>query len=125
MSPGFSESMRKLHEPCEARLVADVAHALLRAVSAELVGQVGNLRPIVNRLARADTKAVAGRLTIGRRFPTCPTSSAEFLDLRRSESRLCNTRSIRTRSRLERRLQPRLAAPRHHLNKSQRRTRPG
>src|SRR5437899_3860035 len=33
MSPGFSESMRKLHEPCGARLVADVAHALLRAVS--------------------------------------------------------------------------------------------
>src|SRR2546422_10279259 len=33
MSPGVSESMRKLHEPCGARLVADVAHALLRAVS--------------------------------------------------------------------------------------------
>src|SRR5207249_2397212 len=33
MSPGFPESMRKLHEPCGARLVADVAHALLRAVS--------------------------------------------------------------------------------------------
>src|SRR5437870_5655708 len=33
MSPGFSESMRKPHEPCGARLVADVAHALLRAVS--------------------------------------------------------------------------------------------
>ena len=33
MSPGSSESMRKLHEPCGARLVADVAHALLRAVS--------------------------------------------------------------------------------------------
>src|SRR5437867_3256408 len=33
MSPGFSESMRKLHEPRGARLVADVAHALLRAVS--------------------------------------------------------------------------------------------
>src|SRR5439155_23914678 len=33
ISPGFSESMRKLHEPCGARLVADVAHALLRAVS--------------------------------------------------------------------------------------------
>src|SRR5438034_4453217 len=30
---GLSESMRKLHEPCGARLVADVAHALLRAVS--------------------------------------------------------------------------------------------
>jgi hypothetical protein len=27
-------------------------------------------------------------LTIGRRFSTCPTSSAEFLDIRMSETRL-------------------------------------
>jgi len=32
-----------------------------------------------------------GRLTIGRRISSCPTSSAEFLDIRRSEPRLHGT----------------------------------
>src|SRR6266487_4146079 len=47
--------------------------------------QIGNLRPIVNRPAAALASAQAGRLPIGRRFPICLTSSAEFLDIRRSE----------------------------------------
>src|SRR5437870_43343 len=34
--------------------------------------QVGNLRPIVNRLLAAVESAQASRLTIGRRIPSCP-----------------------------------------------------
>src|SRR6266571_4173097 len=56
-SAGISESTWKLHE---------------------LVGQVGNLRPIVNRLSGALAASQAGRLAIGRRFPTCPTSSCRI-----------------------------------------------
>src|SRR5581483_11275049 len=37
------------------------------------VGQVGNLRPIVNRPARAYTYNAAGALPIRRRLPVCPT----------------------------------------------------
>src|ERR1700732_4568025 len=40
---------------------------------AELVGQVGDLQPIVNRLLGALASSQEGRLTIGRRIPSCPT----------------------------------------------------
>src|SRR5258706_7214689 len=41
---------------------------------AENVGQVGNLRPIVNRPAEAFEKLTTGRFPIGHRMPSCPTS---------------------------------------------------
>ena len=37
------------------------------------VGQVGNLRPVVNRPGSL-SESLEGRLRIGRRFPTCPTA---------------------------------------------------
>src|SRR6266571_5174569 len=60
----------------------------------ELVGQAGSLRPIVNRPSWDEAEAARGRLTIGRRLPACPTSSAKFLDIRRPETRL-GTRACR------------------------------
>src|SRR5258708_7127106 len=42
-----------------------------------LWGQNGILRPIGNRHVVDFSKASAGRLTIGRRLPTCPTFAAK------------------------------------------------
>src|SRR5437899_1232988 len=70
------------------------------------MGWVGNLRRVANPPAEAAKRARPmqgrrkhlgnrtgvkwnlrqGRLPIGRRIPSCPTSSTEFLDLRRSET---------------------------------------
>ena len=44
-----------------------------------LVGQDGILRPIVNRPVWNEAKAREGRLTIGRRIPSCPTRSPRSL----------------------------------------------
>src|SRR6266571_1858617 len=48
----------------------------MRAAKGQLVGQVGNLRPIGNRHTGDDARAARSRLTIGRRFPTCRDRSA-------------------------------------------------
>jgi hypothetical protein len=72
-SLGISESMRKQHE---------------------LLGQDGILRAGWQpALFGACCKLRGGGLTTRRRMPTRPTSSAQFLDLRRSESRLDALRS--------------------------------
>jgi hypothetical protein len=42
--------------------------------SAANVGQVVDLRPIVNRPAEVFEKSTTGRFPIGRRMPSCPTN---------------------------------------------------
>src|SRR5207249_11698751 len=69
MSPGSSESMRKLHEPCGARLVADVAHALLRAVS-RLISTPALHTPNPPGISRAEPLVIfCGTSESAARFP--------------------------------------------------------
>jgi len=44
--------------------------------SAAVVGQVGNLRPIVNRPLRLRAQSKSGGLPTARRIPSCPTSAS-------------------------------------------------
>src|SRR3989441_3896468 len=89
MSPGFSESMRKLHEPCGARLVADVAHALLRAVSRLISTPALLFDTVCESCARTGRREESRRGThecvryVGDHLPHSASSS--FLDIRRSE----------------------------------------
>src|SRR5438876_3832552 len=75
MSPGFSESMRKLHEPCGARLVADVAHALLRAVSRLISTPALLFDTVCESWARTVEKSLdaARRSACATPATTCPT----------------------------------------------------
>jgi len=52
----------------------DAAQRGYAAIGSDYVGQVGNLRPIVNRPAEAFEKSTTGRFPIGRRMPSCPTN---------------------------------------------------
>src|SRR6266571_5174572 len=61
-----------------ARVPRRVSGLLMSRNLAELVGQAGSLRPIVNRPLAASASSQEGRLTIGRRLPACPTSSRRF-----------------------------------------------
>src|SRR2546425_12032228 len=87
-APAVGVGHARLFAPNEnnslVRVPSLVFIALLWAVGP--LRQVGNLRPIVNRLVRADTKAMAGRLRIGHRFPICPTlrQAANGIDWRYS-----------------------------------------
>src|SRR5437667_4970188 len=75
MSPGSSESMRKLHEPCGARLVADVAHALLRAVSRLISTPALLFDTVCESWARTVEKSLdaARRSACATPATTCPT----------------------------------------------------
>ena len=92
MSPGFPESMRKLHEPCGARLVADVAHALLRAVSRLISTPAPLFDAVCESCARTGRREESRRGTqecvrhVGDHLPYSGSSS--FLDIRRCESSL-------------------------------------
>jgi len=61
------------------------------------VGQDGILRPIANRPSCRLHFMARGRLPIGRRIPSCPTSSAKFHSIRGSESRWGPVASIPNR----------------------------
>src|SRR2546426_6116963 len=79
MSPGFSESMRKLHEPCGPRLVVDVAHALLRAVSRLISTPALLFDTVCESCARTGRREESYSLDAARRSAcatsatTCPT----------------------------------------------------
>src|SRR2546425_833213 len=104
MSAGFFESMRKLHEPGGARLVADVAHALLRAVSRLISTPALLFDTLCESCARTGRREESRRGTqecvryVGDHLPH--SGSSGFLDIRRSETCLTAKKPP------ERRLQP-------------------
>src|SRR5438876_773453 len=90
MPPGFPEWTRKLHEPGGARLVAAVAHALLRAVSRLISTPALLFDTPCESCARTGRREESRRGTqecvryVGDHLPHSGSSS--FLDIRRSEA---------------------------------------
>src|SRR5437667_8044079 len=84
--------MRKLHEPCGARLVADVAHALLRAVSRLISTPALLFDTVCESCARTGRREESRRGTqecvryVGDHLPHSGSSS--FLDIRGLKSQL-------------------------------------
>jgi len=64
---------RRILRGCISRMMKATVIRKGRKGSGKPVGQVSNLRRVVNPPSRARQIEARGRLTIGRRLPTCPT----------------------------------------------------